>query len=393
MVNRTGFGFYFLFLVQLIAGLPLEACADDLNRAAELRRDGRTKEALILYDSALARNPLDADALVGRGFCEITDKKSWDNALRDFDKVLLISPDYIDASIGKAMVLRRKARDGAALTVLKSAVARSEKDAHKLRYLCNSCWQMGYVQLARKIEKALPGGFKERPTVKKNQISLSAALDRLDNGNRWKSGELFFLRQQRPDFSAWLMSGLYRRNTQTDPDAGFGLFFKQNHRVGYSYELFISGNRIFLPAQRHKPSVTLILPAHFMLAASGDFARYSNAWARIGRMNLDYLLGGFTLGYALSAGVDNTNSSVAAHVLKAAFLKEEAFGVQIGASTGNETNSPYANEFTPQTVNSLFADGTCYLRSWIGLKGGYAAEWRDQRFFRNTLAASIFYKF
>ena len=60
--------------------------------------EGRIDDAVEFYSSALTLDPYDEESLIGRGSC-YTVKKSHDNALADFKRVLDIPPESRNAPI------------------------------------------------------------------------------------------------------------------------------------------------------------------------------------------------------------------------------------------------------------------------------------------------------
>jgi len=57
-----------------------------MQEASFLRLGGKPDEAEVIYSDVLSKNPDDTDALVGRGFSRMRDKKYYDEAIADFKK-------------------------------------------------------------------------------------------------------------------------------------------------------------------------------------------------------------------------------------------------------------------------------------------------------------------
>jgi tetratricopeptide (TPR) repeat protein len=69
--------------------------------AAALAGSGQTDKALEEYSSAIKANPKASLAFLGRGVLLATRKRAYDRAIEDFDKVLVLEPDNVEALISR----------------------------------------------------------------------------------------------------------------------------------------------------------------------------------------------------------------------------------------------------------------------------------------------------
>ena len=83
---------------------------NNMQAALKLRNEARCDEAINIYNRIISENPNDVDALVGRGFCYLQSKDTYERAEADFQKVVKETPTYIDAYYGLALINKRTGR-------------------------------------------------------------------------------------------------------------------------------------------------------------------------------------------------------------------------------------------------------------------------------------------
>lgn len=92
-------------------------------RAVAFDAIGRTDNALEDYGAAIAADPKAALAFLGRGVLLAVRKRAYDRAIEDFDKVLVLQPDNLDALIARGDSFSNLGDAGRAATDLNRAVA------------------------------------------------------------------------------------------------------------------------------------------------------------------------------------------------------------------------------------------------------------------------------
>jgi tetratricopeptide (TPR) repeat protein len=92
-------------------------------RAAVLDASGHIDQALEDYTAAVKADPKSAFAFLGRGVLLAGRKRAYDRAIEDFDKVLALQPDNVDALIARGDASSNLGRAGRALVDLNRAVA------------------------------------------------------------------------------------------------------------------------------------------------------------------------------------------------------------------------------------------------------------------------------
>lgn len=98
-------------------------------RAVALDGAGQTEKALEDYSAALKADPKASFAFLGRGVLLATRQRAYNRAIQDFDKVLVIEPDNVEALIARGDAFSQLGNTGRALADLNRAVALAPNDA------------------------------------------------------------------------------------------------------------------------------------------------------------------------------------------------------------------------------------------------------------------------
>lgn len=117
-------------------------------RATSLHAMGETDRALSDYNDAIRVDPGNSLAFLGRGVLLATRKRSYNRAIEDFDKVLTLQPDNVDALIARGNAYSQLGDNGRALADLDRAIqlAPDNAQAYVIRGLANN--RRGQKQLA-----------------------------------------------------------------------------------------------------------------------------------------------------------------------------------------------------------------------------------------------------
>jgi tetratricopeptide (TPR) repeat protein len=97
--------------------------------AAALAGAGQTDKALDEYGAAIKANPKASLAFLGRGVLLAERKRSYDRAIEDFDKVLALEPDNVEALISRGDAFSQLGDMGRAMVDLNRAVALAPQSA------------------------------------------------------------------------------------------------------------------------------------------------------------------------------------------------------------------------------------------------------------------------
>jgi tetratricopeptide (TPR) repeat protein len=92
-------------------------------RAAALNASGQTDKALADYSAAIKADPKASLAFLGRGVLLAARKRSYDRAIEDFDKVLVLEPDNVEALVSRGDAFSQLGDTGRAIADLTRAVA------------------------------------------------------------------------------------------------------------------------------------------------------------------------------------------------------------------------------------------------------------------------------
>jgi tetratricopeptide (TPR) repeat protein len=92
-------------------------------RAVALDASGQTDKALEDYSAAIKADPKSSLAFLGRGVLLAVRKRAYDRAIEDFDKVLVIEPDNVEALVSRGDAFTQLGDLGRAMADLNRAVA------------------------------------------------------------------------------------------------------------------------------------------------------------------------------------------------------------------------------------------------------------------------------
>ena len=92
-------------------------------RAVALDASGQTDKAMEDYSAAIKADPKSSLAFLGRGVLLAVRKRAYDRAVEDFDKVLVIEPDNVEALVSRGDAFAQLGDHGRAMADLNSAVA------------------------------------------------------------------------------------------------------------------------------------------------------------------------------------------------------------------------------------------------------------------------------
>lgn len=92
-------------------------------RAVALDASGQTDKALDDYSAAIKADPKSSLAFLGRGVLLAVRKRAYDRAIEDFDKVLVIEPDNVEALVSRGDGFGQLGDLGRAMADLNRAVA------------------------------------------------------------------------------------------------------------------------------------------------------------------------------------------------------------------------------------------------------------------------------
>jgi tetratricopeptide (TPR) repeat protein len=92
-------------------------------RAVALDASGQTDKAMDDYSAAIKTDPKSSLAFLGRGVLLAVRKRAYDRAVEDFDKVLVIEPDNVEALVSRGDAFGQLGDLGRAMADLNRAVA------------------------------------------------------------------------------------------------------------------------------------------------------------------------------------------------------------------------------------------------------------------------------
>jgi len=98
-------------------------------RAVALDGSGNTEKALEDYTAAIKADPKASFAFLGRGVLLATRQRAYNRAIEDFDKVLVIEPDNVEALIARGDAFSQLGNSGRALADLNRAVTLAPNNA------------------------------------------------------------------------------------------------------------------------------------------------------------------------------------------------------------------------------------------------------------------------
>ena len=141
-------------------------------RATSLHATGETDRALSDYNDAIRVDPSKSLAFLGRGVLLATRQRAFNRAIEDFDKVLVLQPDNVDALIARGNAYSQLGDNGRALTDLDRAIslAPDNAQAYVVRGLANN--RRGQKQLAMQDYDAALQHAPRYPQALANRAAL-----------------------------------------------------------------------------------------------------------------------------------------------------------------------------------------------------------------------------
>jgi tetratricopeptide (TPR) repeat protein len=122
------------------------ACVPALiNRAAILRRQGLSEEALAACDAAIALDPDFAAARCNRGLA-LNDLDRPQEALQEFDRAIALAPDFAAAHGNRGKTLHALARFGEALEAYRRVIAIEPNSAQAYLNASHTCLTIGQFE-------------------------------------------------------------------------------------------------------------------------------------------------------------------------------------------------------------------------------------------------------
>ncbi|MBS3755258.1 MAG: YaiO family outer membrane beta-barrel protein [Desulfobacterales bacterium] len=366
---------------------------ETMERARELRINGHFQESKKIYDTVLERNPEDVDALVGRGYCLLALGSSA-RALEDFSKAVDLAPDYVDAYVGQAKVRKRRGKWREAEEDLRECREALEGDEEKLRYLAKSAWREGFFRLARRLDREYPPEPSRELIERQNTMYLTYAYDWVEDRDNWRMERTTFVRRARPDLSWWVSLARYHRYGQQDNEVGAGAAYRFSHRVGVSYDGFLSNGNDFLADQRHQPKLRYALLPSTSVGIGADLLEYEGSWATLARLELEQGMGNWYGKYTLLAGRDSNNRYVDTSVFEIGYRREKSYRFRLGFSSGEESvEEGGAAHFSEDEIRSVYLGGRYLFAPAWGVTGSISREWRSSELFRTSASLSVFLRF
>ncbi len=396
-MNRLIKAVAILALILLVFHSPLSAAVADydesMQTALSLRNGNRDAEAIKIYSQIIAGNPRDVDALVGRGFCLIRDKKSLMDAEEDFRAVIRMAPAYVDAYYGLALIYKRSGRWREAKEILETAAENcSEEDGRA--YLSDICWKTGHLTLARSIDTRPRGQTTRKLKGYVHELYLSVAYDWVNERPDWQQGGAVYIFHPRPDLNIGVSLFEYRRGEEDDSQVGFSLGYRHNINWGFEYQSFFSTDRGFLARQKHHPMFSYSFPSFTVVGAGLRLDEYDQGWAKVGRLDLKQYIRALYVEYSLQAGHDNFDRPVTTHIARIGYEGSGRVFTHLGFASGNETiEYTGSSSFSDQHIDSLFFNLRYFVSQRGGIIIGGGPEYRDSEWFRTTGAVSVFSRF
>lgn len=364
-----------------------------MNRATEYRLANKCEAAEVLYDSILQNDGKNVDALVGRGLCKLRDKKWIPEAIDDFEKAITLTPDYVDAYIGKANALNRMGSFATALQTLRSCRDYCINDTAKVQYLAIGCWQLGYVGLARQLDRQFPPKPGRILIEQPNAVISEGTWCPLSNGEKWQFLSTTYIRKIRPDVNVNFQVGYHQRNAHNDFVGGAGLTLVASKRLLLSYEGAFSGTEGFAAIQRHKPLAKVSIFRSTSVGAGADFNKYSSGWVRLARFELEQSTGSLNTHYTVLGGIDNFDRIIFSHILTFTYLKSDRLAVGLGGAYGHESVERFGSTYVNELLRSVFAKIAIDAGSRIQFQSAIAGEWRKNDYFRTIITVAPLIRF
>ena len=156
-------------------------------RAAALDAVGQTDKALTDYSDAIKLDPSASLAFLNRGVLLATRKRAYDRAIQDFDRVLVLEPDNVDALIRRGDAFVQLGDFGRGMSDLDRAVSMAPENA--LAYLMrglaygrrgNAIAAMQNYDAALKYDPRNADALSNRAAIYLGQGRLDMAIRDLD---------------------------------------------------------------------------------------------------------------------------------------------------------------------------------------------------------------------
>lgn len=367
---------------------------EQMQAAFENCNEGRIEEALQLYDHILAENPVDVDALVRRGFCLLRQRGNFDRARADFQKVVDLTPAYVDAYYGLALIYRRTGEWAKARKVLEQAREHIVGNQEALDYLAYISWRVGHLPLARSIDTMPPGERTLDLRGFRNELFLNSSYDWVEDRPDWYHAGFSYTRHIRPDLNGGFSVHQYRRNDLDDGEIGVHFAYRWNMHLNLEYQGLFGTERNFLAIQKHRPTLTFSLPTFTVVGLGLRLDEYDSGWSEVGRFSVKQYIRIFYGEYTLLTGRDNFDQPVTTHIGRIGFEKDEKLYCHLGYSYGDETLDEFGgSSFSDQLVESFFFNLRYFANNTWGIVLAGGPEYRDSELFRTTAALSIFLRF
>lgn len=180
----------YLDAIQHYDQLINAANPDALNlfrRAAALDAVGQTDKALTDYSDAIKLDPNASLAFLNRGVLLATRKRAYDRAIQDFDRVLVLEPDNVDALIRRGDAFVQLGDFGRGMSDLDRAVTMAPENplAYLMRGLAygrrgNAIAALQNYDAALKYDPRNADALSNRAAIYLNQGRLDMAIRDLD---------------------------------------------------------------------------------------------------------------------------------------------------------------------------------------------------------------------
>ncbi len=367
-----------------------------IDKARELRLNGDVDEAEAIYNSIIEKNGRDVDALVGRGFCRTRKVERLDEALADFQNVIVMTPGYVDAYIGAAVVLKRKGENEKADQMLTQCEQACESNTNKLRYLAESAWRESFFPIARKIDKNY-GMTPERKLIPHpNKITPSCATSWLETGPDWDMLGLDYSYRSMPDTTWYCGFEEWWRYDTTDWTAQLGASHRRNNFWSANYFFDFSDIPGFLAEQKHSATVNMRVYRSTIFGIGPRLAKYNGHWSKKMKVSLTQNYRNWFADYSYSFGRDSHDHKSGSHALSTGYNLAQQLSLTVGVSTGDETvETGRAGHYTfrSDTVDSFFVRSELYLTGTMGVSAAYLIEDRNSDLFRREARLSAFKMF
>lgn len=368
-----------------------------LTEARRLRLDGFPDKAEQIYMDLLDVNKDDVDALAGLGFCKLRDKDGLDAALLYFNRVIELSPEYIDAYIGAAICFKRRHQLDLLQDVLDQCAKACAADESKMRYLAVTAWREGYFPLAREIDRYFhPLPDRDRLMAEPMDLSLGYAYSWLENQSDWEHVSASFSWYLRPDFRIGADADQWWRYGSDDFSVGIDALYRHDYRKSISYGFEFSDYGGFLAEQKHDLTARYRLYRGLYIYGGPRASRYDGDWSERLKAGFTVYWNALFLDSHYSFGEDTSNQNVEGYGVSAGFTRELRYGLTAAYGRADETvDYERGGEtlFRSDDVESFSLRVQYYLtaRTYISLGG--LEEVRNSSLFRREASVSVSHSF